>query len=192
MREAETNALINLGYDCSHAADSAKAAGSFEKAGAVLETDVWSQWLFQIRLLAGLATHHLAQGELEKTEGYARRLFEFAGRYECRKYMAIANKLLAEAAIARDDLQAAESHVNTALNQLADYPVPIVEWKLFFLLGEVRVRMHQQSARQAFGRACSIVQAVGESVQEEALRASFLGSGAVQKVLSSQVIFQSA
>jgi predicted ATPase len=192
VSEAETNALINLGYDCTHAADPEKALRSFEQAGAILQADVWSRWLFQMRLFAGLATHQLAQGDLDETEKYARLLFESANRYESRKYMAIADKLLAEIAITRDDFTKAHAHLSTALNRLAAYSVPVVEWKLYSLLGRVRLQLGDGSAREAFETACSIVQLIGRSVQDENLRASFLGSPAVQKVLSSQVTCQSA
>ncbi len=192
VSEAETNALINLGYDCTHTADRERALRSFERAGAILETDVWSRWLFQMRLFAGLATHHLAQGDLEETEKYARLLFEYANRYESRKYMAIADKLLAEIAVARDDFTKAHAHLSSALNRLAGYSVPVVEWKLYSLLGRVRLQLRDRSAGEAFARACGIVQSIGGSVQDENLRASFLGSAAVQKVLRRQAICQPA
>jgi hypothetical protein len=106
--------------------------------------------------------------------------------------MAIADKLLAEIAITRDDFTKAHAHLSTALNRLAAYSVPVVEWKLYSLLGRVRLQLGDGSAREAFETACSIVQLIGRSVQDENLRASFLGSPAVQKVLSSQVTCQSA
>jgi tetratricopeptide (TPR) repeat protein len=192
VSEAETNALINLGYDCTHAADREKALRSFERAGAILETDVWSRWLFQMRLFAGLATHYLAQGDFEETEKYAQLLFEYANRYESRKYMAIAAKLHAEIAIRRDDFTTAHAHLCTALDRLAGYSVPVVEWKLYSLLGRVRLQLRDPSARDAFETASSIVQSIGGNVQDEKLRASFLGSAAVQKVLISQMTCQSA
>ena len=183
VREAETNSLINLGYDCTHAADPEKALSSFEKAEAILEVDVWSRWIFQIRLFAGLATHHLSQRELDKAETYAQLLFKSATHYETRKYIAIAHKLLAETAIAREDLVEANAHLNTALDLLAAYPVPLVEWKIFSLLGRLRLQSADKSAGEAFERASSVVQAIAANSEDEKLRASFLGSSAVQALL---------
>ena len=130
VSEAETNSLINLGCDRTHAAEPEKALESFGEAEAILESDVWCRWRFTLRLYAGLSTHHLSRGELDKAAGYARLLLESATRYEARKYIAIAHKLLAEVAIARDNLAEAERQLKTALNQLAGYPVPLVEWKI--------------------------------------------------------------
>jgi tetratricopeptide (TPR) repeat protein len=186
VSEAETNSLINLGYDSSHAADHEKARSSFEKAGTILELDVWSRWLFQIRLFAGLATHHLAQGELDKAETYAQFLFESAMHYNTRKYIAIAHKLLAEAAMGRDDFPRAATHLNAALDRLACYPVPVVEWKIYSLLGRLRLQADDRSAAEAFKRASAIVESIAENVEEEKLRASFLASPAVRTLLGKQ------
>jgi tetratricopeptide (TPR) repeat protein len=192
VREAETNSLINLGYDCSHAADPEKALSSFEKAGAILEVDVWSRWLFQIRLFAGLATHHLSQRQLDEAETYGRLLFESAKRYESRKYIAIADKLLAESAIARDDLAEANAHLNAALDRLAAYPVPLVEWKIYSLLGRLHLQLGDGSAAEAFERACAIVESIAGNVEDEKLRASFLASPAVRALLWRQSAGHSA
>jgi tetratricopeptide (TPR) repeat protein len=183
VREAETNSLINLGYDCSHAADPEKALISFQKAGAILEVDVWSRWIFQIRLFAGLATHHLSQRELDEAENYAQLLFKSATHYEARKYIAIAHRLLAEVEIARDELVKANVHLNTAVDLLAAYPVPIVEWKVYSLLGRLRLQLGDRSAGEALERACSIVQSIAGNVEDEKLRALFLRSPAVERLL---------
>jgi tetratricopeptide (TPR) repeat protein len=183
VREAETNALINLGYDCSHAADPEKAFSSFEKAGAILKVDVWSRWIFQIRLFAGLATHHLSQRELDKAETYAQLLLKSGTYYETRKYIAIAHKLLAEVAIAREDLVAANAHLTAALDLLAAYPVPVVEWKIYSLFGRLRFQLCDRSAGEAFERAHTVVQSIAGNVEDEKLRALFLRSPAVEALL---------
>jgi tetratricopeptide (TPR) repeat protein len=183
VREAETNSLINLGYDCSHDADREKALSSFEKAGAILEVDVWSRWIFQIRLFAGLATHHLSQRELDKAETYAQLLFRSATHYEARKYIAIAHKLLAEAAIERGDLVEANAHLNAALDLLAAYSVPVVEWKIYSLFGRLRFQLGDRSAGEAFERARTVVQTIAGNVEDEKLRALFLRSPAVEALL---------
>jgi tetratricopeptide (TPR) repeat protein len=182
VREAETNALINLGYDCSHVAEPEQALRSFEKAEAILEVDVWSRWLFQMRLFAGLATHHLLQKELDKAETHARLLSDVANRYGSRKYMAIADKLLAETAIARGDLLEADAHLKAALDRLAAFPVPVVEWKIYSLLGRLRLQLRDGMAEQANEMARIIVQSIAASIDDEKLRTSFLGSPAVKGI----------
>jgi tetratricopeptide (TPR) repeat protein len=182
VREAETNALINLGYDCTQAADPEKARSSFEKARAILEVEVWSRWIFQIRLFAGQATHHVFQRQWEEAERYATLLFESANRYEARKYVAIADRLLAEVAIARGDLAKAEVHLNAAVNRLAAYPVPFVEWRVHSLLGRLRLQLGDGTADEAFEKASCIAQEIAGNIEDEKLRASFLGSRAVQEL----------
>jgi tetratricopeptide (TPR) repeat protein len=186
VSEAETNSLISLGYDRSNAAEPEKALRSFGEAEAILESDVWCRWRFTLRLYAGLSTHHLSGGELDKAAAYARLLLESATRYEARKYIAVAHLLLAEAAIARDNLAEAEMQLETALNRLADYPVPLVTWKVYSMLGRLRLQLGDGSAAEAFEKASTIVQMIAANVEEEKLRASFLGAPAVREVFVRQ------
>ena len=182
VREAETNSLINLGCDLTHAADAEKTLESFGGAAAILESDVWCRWRFTLRLHAGLAAHHLSQRELDKAAAYARLLLESATRYEARKYVALAHKLLAEAAYERHAFAEAEDHLNAALTQLAGYPVPILMWRISSMLGRVRLQRREGSAAEAFERASTIVQMIASNVDDEKLRTSFLAAPAVQEV----------
>lgn len=134
VSEAESNSLINLGYDHTHAAEPQKALNSFGEAAAILESDIWCRWRFTLRLYARLSTHLLSRGELDEAAGYARLLLEAATRYEARKYVVIAHQLLAEAAIAGDNLAEAETQLNIAVLQLAGYSVPLVAWRFILCL----------------------------------------------------------
>jgi DNA-binding winged helix-turn-helix (wHTH) protein/tetratricopeptide (TPR) repeat protein len=184
--EAETNSLISLGYDHTQSADPEKALESFAGAGAILEGDVWCRWRFRLRLFAGLATHHLSRRELDQVDAYARLLLKSATHYQARKYIATAHKLLAEAAVARHDLAEAQTQLNAALNQLAGYPVPLVEWRIHSMLGLLRSQMGETSAAEAFERASTIVQRIAANIDEETLRASFLDAPAVQRLFGRQ------
>ena len=79
-----------------------------------------------------------------------------------------------------------KAHLNTALNQLAGYSVPLVEWKIYSLLGRVRLHLGDGSAAEAFERASTIVQMIAANVHDEKLRASFLASPAVQEVFMAE------
>jgi DNA-binding winged helix-turn-helix (wHTH) protein/tetratricopeptide (TPR) repeat protein len=186
VSEAETNSLINLGFDRTQAADPEKALSSFGNAEAILEGDVWCRWRFKLRLVAGLATHHLSQRELHKAESYAQLLLKCSTHYKARKYIAVAHKLLAEAAIARDDQAEANAHLNTALDLLAAYPVPVVEWRIYSLLGRLRLQQGDRLAGESYERACRVVQSIAGNVEDEKLRALFLGSPAVQELFEGQ------
>ena len=182
VSEAESNSLISLGYDRTHAAEPEKALKSFGEAETILESDLWCRWRFTLRLYAGLSTHHLSRGELDKAAGYARLLLESATRYEARKYIAVAHQLLAEAAIAQDNPAEAEMQLNTALNRLAGYPAPLVAWKIYSMVGRLRLHLSDESAAEAFEKASTIVQMIAANIEEEKLRASFLGAPAVREV----------
>lgn len=130
-----------------------------------------------------MATDHISQREWDKAETYARLLFESANRYECRKYIAIADKLLAEIAMARADFATADAHLTAALNRLAGYPVPLVEWKIYSLLGRLRLMQGDTSADEAFERASGIAQSIAATVEDEDLRGSFLASTGVRELL---------
>jgi tetratricopeptide (TPR) repeat protein len=182
VSEAETNSHINLGYDRTHAVEPDKALKSFGQAEAILESDVWCRWRFTLRLNAGLSAHHLSRGELDKATEHARLLLESATHYEARKYVAVAHKLLAEAAYARDDLAEAEKQLNTALQRLAGHPVPIVTWRIYSMLGRLRLQLGDGSAAEAFERASAIVRTIASNIEDETLRAAFLAAPAVQEV----------
>ena len=46
------------------------------------------------------------------------------------KYIAVAHNLMARVSIKAGDLEAAEKHFDAALNELRDYPAPLVAWRV--------------------------------------------------------------
>src|SRR5205085_7144516 len=76
--EAEANSLINLGYDYAHTGESDKPPAVFREVEAIFARDDWMRWRYNIRLQAGRAEYHLAQGNLEQAREYAERLLETA------------------------------------------------------------------------------------------------------------------
>jgi tetratricopeptide (TPR) repeat protein len=186
VSEAETNSLINLGHDRIHAAESNGALKSFGEAREILESDEWCRWRFTLRLYEGLAAHHLAQRELDEAGRYAQLLLGSAERYEARKYVALAYKLLAEVAIARGNPDDAEMELKGALDALAGHPVALIEWKIYAMLGHVRLQRNDGSSGKAFEKASGIVKMIAANVEDKTLRASFLAAPAVQDVFVRQ------
>jgi DNA-binding winged helix-turn-helix (wHTH) protein/tetratricopeptide (TPR) repeat protein len=186
VSEAETNSLISLGFDRTHTAEPEKALESFGEAEAILKSDVWCRWRFRLRLYAGLSTHRLSRGELDTAARYARLLLKSATRYQARKYIAIAHKLLAEVSAVRDELAEAAEQLYMALNQLTGYPAPLVEWRIHSMLGRLHSQLSDGSAAEAFEKASAIVQMIAANIEEEKLRASFLAAPAVREVLATQ------
>ena len=103
-----------------------------------------------------------------------------------RKHIAIAHRLLAEVAIARGDLTAGETQLNAALDQLREFPAPLVAWRIYAALGRLRLQMGESaSAREAFAQAAKIVEQIAANVSDEKLQATFLNSASVREVLEA-------
>jgi len=182
--EAEANSWINLGYDYTATGDDEKPLSAFSEVKAIFARDDWMRWRYNIRLQAGQAEFWLKQGNLERAEEFIDRLLETATHHDARKYIAVAHKLLAEVAIARGDSIQAETELNTALGVLRQYPVPVVTWKTYAMLGRLRLTLGaNQAAREAFAQAAGILRQIADNVSDEKLRATFLNSTAVREVM---------
>jgi tetratricopeptide (TPR) repeat protein/predicted Ser/Thr protein kinase len=182
--EAEANSLINLGSDFAHIGEDRKTMPAFREVEACFHRDEWFRWRYNLRLQAGASEYWLSQGDHEKAEEHAKRLLEEAARREVRKYIALAYKLLAEAAMARGDLADAGAKLAAALDQLHRYPAPLVAWKTYVVLGRLRRQMgDRESARAAFAQAAAIIGEIAANVRDDGLRATFLKSTAVREVL---------
>ena len=183
--EAEANSLINLGQRLrTPGRRPEEPCPTFREVEACFDRDEWNRWRYNIRLQAAASEYWLSRGDLDRAEEHARRLLEAATRHEVRKYIAIAYKLLAEAAMARGDLADAEVKLAAALDQLHRYPAPLVAWKTYVVLGRLRRQMGDgESARGAFAQAAAIVGEIAANVRDEGLRATFLNSTAVREVL---------
>ena len=184
VAEAESNCLINLGFDYSQTGEGQNSQHSFAEAEELLRRDPWCRWRFLLRWHDGLAGLLLKRGEFEKAARHAFELLDHAARVEVPKYVAVAHKHLAEIAIARANLPEAESHLNQACEQAQTHSMPLAAWKIYAALGRLRLQAgHDSSARQAFEQAAAIIQSIAGHVDDEQLRAKFLGSTAVQDVL---------
>jgi tetratricopeptide (TPR) repeat protein len=184
--EAEVNSAINLSYDYISQGEAEKATRVFADAEMLLGRDEWTRWRFSLRLQAAKCEHLLSQGDLIKTEASARRLFETASRYEARKYVASARRILADVAVARGDLAGAAAELHAALELLREYPAPLTAWRM----NETNGRLHSRSgapslAQGAFDRASAIIRMIAANVNDQKLRSIFLESTAVKDVLEN-------
>jgi ATP/maltotriose-dependent transcriptional regulator MalT len=176
--------VINLGCDYTQQGKGEKSPPAFREAEAMLERDEWTRWRFNLRLQAGSAEYWLTQGDLGQAEECGSRLLQAATHHGVPKYIAVAHKLLAEVAIARGDLTAGETQLNAALDQLREYPAPLVAWRIFAAFGRLRLQMSEgASAREAFTQAAKIIEQIAANVSGEELRATFLNSASVREVL---------
>ncbi len=182
--EAEANSLINLGIDFDHTGKSAETLSRFHEAESIFERDAWFRWRYNIRLQAGACEHWLAQGDLDRADEYARRLLEVATRYQARKYVAVAHKLMGETAIARGDLATAEAELKIAVESLRQHPAPLVAWKAYATLGGMYSKSgNAAAAREAFTRSAAVIKRIASGIDDERLRETFLNAPTVSEVL---------
>ena len=182
--EAEANSLINLGIDYVHAGESEKTAAAFDEVHDIFKRDAWFRWRYNIRLQAVTAHHWLQRGDPARGRDFALRLLETAKDHEAHKYIAVAHRLLAQAALEAGDPAEAEQHCDAALKELKEYPAPLVAWKTYTDLATLKLQLGDHSAaREAFAEAAKIVNSIAENISDDALRTTFLTSDAVREVL---------
>ena len=125
----------------------------------------------------------LAHADLRAAEQCARGLLETATHYGANKYIAVAHKLLAEAASKTGNHAVAIDHLNEAVGVLAQYPTPIVAWKVYAALGRVLLASGDEpSARNALTESMAIVDRIAGNITDESLRNTFLNSSEVLQV----------
>ena len=183
--EAEANSLINVGIDYTRAHASEKSVAAFEQVEDIFHRDAWFRWRYNIRHQAARSEHWLSQGDLTQAAEYASRLFDMAGEFKARKYVAVAHKLRAEIALARGAGAEAAVELNSALDLLLGYPVPVLEWKVLAALGRVHSAGSDRArAREAFSRSAAIIQQISRNAPDEKFRATFLDCGEVREVFA--------
>jgi serine/threonine protein kinase/tetratricopeptide (TPR) repeat protein len=187
LLEAEINSIINLSHDYLNRGEQGRADSAFREAENLLRQDDWFRWRFNIRLQAGRCKSLLSRGETAPAEDCARRLLAIATHHGARKYMAEAHRLLADAAVAREDFAGAEAALRAALDVLRAHPTPLLAWRLHAALGRLHARMGRtDAAREAFAEAAAIIQTIAGHINDDRLRTVFLNSAAVRDVLRTQ------
>ena len=181
--EAEANSLINLGIDYTHSGKSEETISAFHKVHDIFERDAWFRWRYNIRLQAAMAEHSLRCGNTADAREVVSRLLETAKHYAVHKYTAVGHKLLAQIAVTEGDLATAETEFAAAVNELRQYPVPVVEWTVHAELGRMKTTAGDDvAARDAFVKSGEIIERIAASVGDSALRETFLTSDAVTAV----------
>jgi serine/threonine protein kinase/tetratricopeptide (TPR) repeat protein len=173
--EAEANSLINRGIHCTHAGAHQETAAAFHEVRDIFERDAWFRWRYNIRFEAAMAEHWLSQGDVGKAREFVDRLHATATEHEVHKYIAVAHQLMAKVAIANGELSEAEKHFDAALAELANYPAPLVTWKVY--AGRVRLKSQMgdaAGAEESSARAKEIVNFIAANVNDEKLRTTFL------------------
>jgi serine/threonine protein kinase/tetratricopeptide (TPR) repeat protein len=175
--EAEANSLINRGIDHTRDGQHEQTAVAFHDARDIFDRDAWFRWRYNIRLEAGLAEHWLRQNDLEKAREYVDRLMATAVEHEVHKYIAVAHNLMARISVRAGELEDAEKHFDAALNELRDYPAPLVAWRVHAGRARLKSKMGDVAgAEEASARATEIINLIASNVKDENLRNTFLSA----------------
>jgi tetratricopeptide (TPR) repeat protein/tRNA A-37 threonylcarbamoyl transferase component Bud32 len=181
--EAQANSLINICNGQTQAGPAPETLAVFGEVDGIFARDAWFRWRYNIRLQAAQCEYWLAAGDLERATTYNQKLMEAATKYRVGKYRAVALMLESRIAVARGDPDAAERALLEAIDVLSQFPVPVVAWKVWAALGNLRRQTGaHEAARSAFGEAVTIVQNIAANVGDEALRNTFLTSALVREV----------
>jgi hypothetical protein len=92
---------------------------------------------------------------------------------------------MAQVAVTSGDRAEAEQQFEAALEELHKYPAPLVAWKIYAELGQLKLREgDRSSAQEAFADANTIVNSIAAHVSDARLQAIFLNSTAVREVVN--------
>ncbi|HEU5132313.1 MAG TPA: hypothetical protein VFT26_09430, partial [Pyrinomonadaceae bacterium] len=173
--EAEANSLINRGIDHTRDGEHEQTAGAFHKVKDIFDRDAWFRWRYNIRLEAAMAEHWLRQNDLEKARVHVERLMATATEHEVHKYIAVAHNLMARVSIKAGDLPSAEKHFDAALDELSDYPAPLVAWRVHAGRARLKSKMGDVSgAEEARKSSTEVITLIASNVKDENLRTTFL------------------
>jgi DNA-binding winged helix-turn-helix (wHTH) protein/tetratricopeptide (TPR) repeat protein len=186
LPEVEANALLNFCQEYARQGESEKWHAAFSELEEVIERHPWMRSRYHMRLHSVSAEYWLAQANFERAEEHARQLLELTIKHEYHKDVAVTRRLLAEITIERKLWAEAELELEKSLALLKKYPAPLVSWKVYATLGRLRAREKKsEAAREAYREAARIVHEIAASINDEQLRATFLGSVAVREVLEN-------
>jgi predicted ATPase/class 3 adenylate cyclase len=133
----------------------------------------WMRWRYSLHWLASLADHALARGALDDARAHAERCLGDATRTRSQKYVAKANRTLAEIALARRQWAEAGAALRTALHIAESIHQPTQIWKAHVVRARVaRAQGDGESALQAMQAAERVVVALKSGVHDPELRAS--------------------
>jgi tetratricopeptide (TPR) repeat protein len=146
----------------------------------------WLRWRFTIRLEIETANYFAAAGDAAQAGKLASSALARAEHARARKHVAVAHKLLGDAAMLRGRADESVREYDAALEVLKKYPCPLLKckvllaaWRACSVTGD-RVRADRMLA--SYGK---VVQLVAASIHDEQLRERFLQSKLVRSAGSA-------
>jgi tetratricopeptide (TPR) repeat protein len=164
----------------------AAARRAFEEVTGQPEKDrpALMDWILNMPLRLGLGQYWLARRQFGRARGELQRLCRLAATCSERTYLALGRQALAEAALARRDLPAAERELSEALQAVDGYEVPLAEWRVCATAARIELARGRRTNADAYWRrSAAILDRLAASLKDEIdLQRSFLAQAAVQTV----------
>jgi tetratricopeptide (TPR) repeat protein len=185
--ETEANSHINLASTHLELGDHARAWSHLCEGERILKLEDhrdWLRWRFNIRLDLEMARYWIARTDAAQGQARAAEALARAERFQARKHMAGAHKLLGDLAFLTDRIADAAREYDTALAILKQYPCPLLEWKV--LLSRAQVARCCKDLRRAddlFARSRATVARIADSVRDDRIKQEFLQSRVVRENL---------
>jgi tetratricopeptide (TPR) repeat protein len=176
---------INVARDFLALGEPEQAWEHLQQADARHPQDIWFHWVYSPRVQAEMASCWIARGDLQRALSCARVSLEQGEQTLSRKRMAWAHKLLGDIAVLEDRPQQGRREFETALSILEHHTCPTIEWRIFGAAAGAAGALGDNVARgELLGRGRAVIQALADSVRDDALRQTFLGAKPIREVLS--------
>ena len=96
--------------------------------------------------------------------------------FPMKKYQVRAARLQGAIQVATDDIEAAKQSLGQALERARDLAFPTQLWLTHRALGDVLAEHDESQAREHYGQAREVVQAIADGLTDPALKNDFLAS----------------
>ena len=180
------NAEVNLGEVYLAKGDLTEAKDHLEIAYRYWDnprTSQWMRWRYSMRLFASLGELWLARGDPARATEFADRCLELATRTNSRKNLAKGWRLRGQIALARRQLDDAETAFRQSLAIAEAIENPRQLWVTRAALGELHMaRQRQDLAGEAYRAARDVLDRVKGGLRDPGLRASLEHAPAVRRV----------
>jgi tetratricopeptide (TPR) repeat protein len=180
------NAEANLGEVYLAKGDLAEAAEHLEIAYRYWDnprTSQWMRWRYSIRLFASLGELWLARGHPERATEFSDRCLDLATRTSSRRNLVKGWRLRGEIALARRQLDDAETAFREALAVAEAIGNPTQLWTTHAALGRLHAaRGRHDLAAQAHRAGRDVIERVKRTLRDERLRASLDRGHAVRRL----------
>jgi class 3 adenylate cyclase/tetratricopeptide (TPR) repeat protein len=182
--EITINAQLNL-------ADYAFATGERERATRELEElysslpemHEWMKWRYAQHLTHSLGEAMLAAGDADRALALADECLALAEPTESQKNIVKGRRLRGQALVAGGSPKQAEQELFTALEVAKQAGNPPQLWKTWLALADLRqLQGRADEARDACGRALSVVESVAAGLTDNRMRETFLASEHVSAI----------